>query len=129
MLRTAGRHNGSELFAGLDREQQIAIKPVPRRSTSSALLGPETRRRTPRRGRDRDVTKLTRHLVESPKTVSRVDPKQLSPQLVVRELRQEKLVLGDRAPKPRANVIVLAGVADLSEHPRIEEQPHREGLS
>lgn len=123
------RHNGSELSAGLDREQQIAIKPVARRSASSALLGPETCRRTPRRGRDRDVTKLTRQLVESPKAVTRIDPKQLSPQLVVRELRQEKLMLGDRAPKPRAHVVVLAGVADLSEHSRIEEQPHREDLS
>lgn len=120
------RYNGSELFAGLeDCEQQIAITPIARRSASSALLGPETRRRTPRRGRDRDVTKLTRQLVKPPEALTRIDP----PQLVVRELRQEKLVLGGRAPKPRAHVVVLAGVADLSEHSRIEEQPHREDLS
>lgn len=123
------RYNGSEFFAGLDREQQIAIKPIARRSASSALLGPETRRRTPRRGRDRDITKLTRQLVKPPEALTRIDPQQLSPQLVVRELRQEKLVLGGRAPKPRAHVVVLAGVADLSEHSRIEEQPHREDLS
>jgi hypothetical protein len=60
------RHNGCKLFACLDHQQQIAIEPVARWSTSSALLGPETRRRTPGRGRDRDIAKLTRQLVEPP---------------------------------------------------------------
>jgi len=102
------RNNGSKFFTSMDREQQIAIGPVTRRSASLALLGPKTRRRAPCGGCDGDVAKLTRQLVESPKTVTRIDSQQLSPQLEIRELRPEKLVLGDRTPKPRAHVIVLA---------------------
>src|SRR5262249_26473798 len=47
------------------------------------------------------------------------------PQLVVCELGQHELVFDHRAPKPRANIAILARMADLAEHTRVEEQSHR----
>lgn len=54
---------------------------------------------------------------------------QLPAELVVGDLGDQELVLANRAPKPRPDVVILAWVADLAEHAGIQYQSHGVGFS
>src|SRR5262249_33450965 len=89
-----------------------------------ARSGPKGRSPPPGRCRDRDISQLSRKFVESGDAPDRTDAKELAPELVVGKLRKKKGVGADGRTEPRANVSVLARVADLPENPSIEQQLH-----
>ena len=64
---------------------------------------PQKRRASPRSSRRREVDKLPRELVQMGETSRRTNAQQLSPELVVRDLGDEHLVLANRAAKPLAH--------------------------
>ena len=52
------------------------------------------------------------------------DPQKLTPQLVVRDLRNEQLVMSSRSRQPVTSVLVLSRMTDLAEDASVEQQPH-----
>src|SRR5262245_6384762 len=95
----------------------------------ATLRRPNARGRTPDGRRRRKVSELMCELVEASQAPTRIDAEKLATQLVVRDFRDQKLVLANRATEPQTYVMVLARMTDLPEDSRIEQQLHGRRLS
>jgi hypothetical protein len=91
------RHNGGAFGDRLCGDEYVAIKAVLGGSafSGSAQPSPKIRRRAPGSSRDGDVTQLAREFVETGEAVRGADADQLSPELIVRDLRDQEVVLAD----------------------------------
>ena len=114
------------LCESLCRDQDVAIQ---RGSGGGYLAGtphqrPEIGGRAPGSGRDRDIAKLARQLVEVREAALGADPQQLPTQLVVGDFGKQRLVLGRRPREPIAHLAILARVADPSNDDGIQDELH-----
>jgi hypothetical protein len=119
-------HDGGSLLKSLSGDEHVTVQSFGRcRNDPRRARGcPERSRSPPSGGGDGLVDKLARKLVEVSHASRGANSKELTPKLVVGDLRDEKRVLLNGLAKPSANLGVFSRMADLPKDPGVEEQLH-----
>ncbi len=123
------RDHLSVFFDRLGGDDRVPIERVRVRADRAFVsrFGPQLCRPAPHGRQNGDVGQLSSQLVEVREAADRSEAQELSPQFVVGKLRDEKRVISHRPAEPGPHVLMTARMADLAEHPGVEEESHGEG--